>query len=256
MLPVRDHNPSGHVPVVSWALIAVNITLFMAFYPLGSDASVRAVYLEWGMVPARLGAGEGLLTPITAMFIHGGWVHLGLNMLFLRVFGDNVEAEMGPLRFLGFYLACGLIAFALQFLAGPGSRVPIAGASGAVAGVMGAYFLMFPRARVDLLVYYVVGLRTFAVPAWALLGVWLLVQVAGGLATPSGSSTAFWAHIGGFMAGVGLSAPTWRQLGGVRFWRRFGGRPPHPEASAAIPVVRRAGAVLPPPQPRGLFRRD
>ena len=256
MLPVRDHNPSGHVPVVSWTLIAVNILVFMAFYPLGSAASVLAVYHDWGMVPARISDGDGLLTPVTALFLHGGWLHLGLNMLFLRVFGDNVEAEMGPLRFVGFYLACGLIAFALQFIARTDSPVPIAGASGAVAGVMGAYFLMFPRARVDLLVYYIIGLRTFAVPAWALLGLWLLVQVAGGLATPSGSSVAFWAHVGGFLAGVALSAHTWRQLGGVRFWRRFGGLPPHPQAPAAIPVVRRAGAVLPPPQSRGLFRRD
>lgn len=256
MLPIRDHNPSGQVPYVSWALIAVNILVFMAYYPLGTEPSVVEVYHTWGMVPAHLSAATDLWTPLTAMFIHGGWVHLGLNLLFLRVFGDNVEAEMGSLGFLGFYLASGLIAFAMQYLAGPLSPVPIAGASGAVAGVMGAYFLMFPRARVDLAVYYVVGIRTVAVPAWALLGLWFAVQVWGGLATPAGGGVAFWAHVGGFLAGVALSARTWRLRGGMLFWSRFHGLPPHPQAAFAIPVVRRPGAVLPPPQARGLFRRD
>lgn len=256
MLPIRDRNPSGQVPYVSWALIAVNIVVFMAYYPLGSDASVNEVYHTWGMVPARLSSGDGLWTVLSALFVHGGWLHLGLNLLFLWVFGDNVEAEMGSLGYLGFYLACGLIAFALQYVAGPMSPVPVAGASGAVAGVMGAYFLMFPRARVDLLVYYVVGLRTFAVPAWALLGVWFTVQVWGGLSTPAGGAVAFWAHVGGFLAGVGLSAHTWRMRGGLLFWGRFHGLPPHPEAAFHVPVVRRRGIVLPPPQPRGLFRRD
>ncbi|MCB1391507.1 MAG: rhomboid family intramembrane serine protease [Rhodobacteraceae bacterium] len=256
MLPIRDRNPSGQVPAVSWALIAVNILVFMAYFPLGSERSVIEVYQTWGLVPARLSAGEGASTLVTAMFIHGGWLHLGLNMLFLRVFGDNIEAEMGSLRFLAFYLGCGLVAFALQYAAVPLSPVPVAGASGAVAGVMGAYFLMFPRARVDLAVYYVIGIRTFAVPAWALLGVWFAVQVWGGLSTPSGAGVAFWAHVGGFLAGVGLSARTWRMRGGMLFWGRFHGLPPHPEAAIAVPVVRRRGAVLPPPRPRGLFRRD
>ncbi len=255
MLPIRDRNPSGQTPAMTWALIAVNILVFMAYYPLGSAESVQAVYQEWAMIPARISTGEGLATPVTAMFLHGGWLHLGLNLLFLRIFGDNLEAEMRPLPFLGFFLLTGLIAFGLQVLAQPLSPVPVAGASGAVAGVMGAYLLMFPRARVDVALYYIVGLRVVALPAWLLLGLWLALQVWGGLASPASGGIAFWAHVGGFLAGMGLSTRLWRRRGGARFWHRFHGLPPHPQAALAMPVVRRRGAVLPPPQSRGLFRR-
>jgi len=254
MLPIRDHEPSGQVPRAAWVLIAVNITVFMAYYPLGSDFSVSTVYRDWAVVPARLSTGEGLWTPLTALFIHDGWFHLGLNLLFLRVFGERVEAATGPLRFVLSYLLCGIIATALQVLADPGSPTPLAGASGAVAGVMGAYLLMFPRAKVDLLVYYILGLRTWAVPAWALLGLWFGLQVWGGLATPASGGIAFWAHVGGFLAGMALCARDWRLRGGRRLWRR--GAPPPAGAPVAMPVVRRRGVILPPPQARGLFRRD
>ncbi|MCB1395993.1 MAG: rhomboid family intramembrane serine protease [Rhodobacteraceae bacterium] len=257
MLPIRDRNPSGETPYVSWGLIAVNIAVFLAYWPLGSDASVHAVFHDWGMVPLALSEGTALFTPFTAMFVHGGWLHLGLNMLFLRIFGDNLEAEMGPLWFLVFYILCGLIAFFVQYVAAPLSPVPVAGASGAVAGVMGGYFLMFPRARVDMVFYLVVMLRVVAVPAWLLLSAWFALQVWGGLATPSDSgSVAFWAHVGGFLAGVALTVRLWRMRGGRMFWSRFHGLPPHPSAELSVPVVRRRGATLPPPQPRGLFRRD
>ncbi|WP_342748802.1 rhomboid family intramembrane serine protease [Pararhodobacter marinus] len=256
MLPFRDRNPSGCVPYVTWAVIIANVLAFAAFYPLGTDASVARIYHDWGLIPDRFLRGEGLVTPLTAMFVHGGWIHLALNMLFLRVFGDNLEAELGSLRFGLFYLACGIVAFALQVLAEPSSPVAIAGASGAVAGVMGGYLLMFPRARVEMLLWYVVGLRVVAVPAWALLGAWFVVQVAGGMTTPADGGVAFWAHVGGFLAGVALCSRTWRLRGGRIFWRRFGGVPPHPTAQVVIPVVRRRGAApLPPAQPNGLFRR-
>lgn len=256
MLPIRDRNPSGQTPYVTWTLIAVNIAIFLSYYPLGTEASLVDVYHEWGLVPAQLSQGHNLITPFTAMFVHGGWFHIGLNMLFLRVFGDNLEAELGRLRFLAFYIGCGLVAFALQYVASPMTQVPVAGASGAVAGIMGGYLLMFPRARVDLLVYFIVGLRTYAVPAWALLGVWFGLQVWGGLSTPAGGGVAFWSHIGGFLAGVALLYRVWRLKGGRYFWRRFHGLPPHPEADFAVPVVRRRGMALPPPQARGLFRRE
>ncbi len=256
MLPIRDRNPSGRTPFATWALIALNVAAFMAYWPAGTTASVLAVYQDWGMVPAQLAQGEALFSPLTAMFVHGGWLHLALNMLFLRIFGDNLEAEMGALPFLGFYLLSGLVAFFLQFLAAPQSVVPVAGASGAVAGVMGGYLLMFPRARVDLLIYYVVGFRVVAVRAWILLGLWFVLQVWGGLSTPAGGAVAFWAHVGGFLAGVMLSVRLWRLHGGMMFWDRFHGLPPHPQARFSIPVVRRPGTVLPPPQARGLFRRD
>ncbi|GAB4259793.1 MAG: rhomboid family intramembrane serine protease [Pararhodobacter sp.] len=238
-------------------MIVLNVAVFLAYWPLGTDQSVARVFAEWGMVPARISTGEAMITPLTAMFVHGGWLHIGLNMLFLRIFGDNLEDEMGGPKFLGFYLLCGLIAFFVQYIAAPGSQVPVAGASGAVAGVMGGYFLMFPRARVDVALYLVVTVRVIAVPAWLLLSAWFVLQVWGGMATPAGSgSVAFWAHVGGFSAGVALTVPLWRMRGGRNFWHRFHGLPPHPSAGAAIPVVRRRGAKLPPPQSRGLFRRD
>lgn len=256
MLPIRDRNPSGRVPYVTWCLIIANVLVFAAFYPLGTDATVGRIYHDWGLIPARLIEGKALITPLTAMFIHGGWLHLGLNMLFLRVFGDNLEAEMGGPGFALFYVACGLVAFALQVLAGPTSPVAIAGASGAVAGIMGGYLLMFPRARVELLVWYVVGLRVVAVPAWLLLGAWFTIQVAGGMSTPADGGVAFWSHIGGFLAGVILCSRMWRMRGGQIFWRRFNGVPPHPTAQVSIPVVRRPGTELPPARPNGLFRRN
>ena len=119
MLPIRDRNPSGQTPYVTWALIAVNVAVFMAYWPLGTTESVHEVFRQWGMVPTRLSQGQGLYTPLTAMFVHGGWLHIALNMLFLRIFGDNLEAEMGHARFLGFYLLTGLIAFVLQYIAAP-----------------------------------------------------------------------------------------------------------------------------------------
>lgn len=256
MLPIRDRNPSGHAPYASWLLIALNVAAFMAYWPLGTDASVAAVFHNWGMIATRLNGGDGWYTPLTAMFVHGGWLHLALNMLFLRIFGDNLEAEMGALRFLGFYLLCGLIANAMQYAADVHSVVPVAGASGAVAGVMGGYLLMFPRARVDLLLYFVVGVRVIAVPAWLLLGVWFALQVWGGVITQAGGAVAFWAHVGGFLAGVALCVRLWRLRGGTMFWHRFHGLPPHPAARFAMPVVRRRGAVLPAPQAHGLFRRE
>ncbi|WP_417587030.1 rhomboid family intramembrane serine protease [Pararhodobacter oceanensis] len=255
MLPIRDRNPSGHTPYVTHALIALNVAVFLAYWPAGTGASIDEVFRTWGMVPARLSAGEGLYTPLTSVFVHGGWFHIGLNMLFLRIFGDNLEAEMGHLKFLGFYLLCGVLAALMQYVSALHSEVPVAGASGAVAGVMGGYFLMFPRARVEVGFYLVVAFRIIAMPAWLLLSLWFALQVWGGMSTPaSSSSVAFWAHIGGFLAGVLLSVRMWRMRGGRMFWHRFHGLPPHPTAEYAVPVVRRRGARLPPPQARGLFR--
>lgn len=256
MLPIRDRNPSGRTPHVTWALIALNVAVFFAYFPAGTNTSVQAVYDTWGMVPRNLWNGEGAETLLTAMFVHGGWLHLALNMLFLRIFGDNLEAELGKAQFLAFYVISGLVAFALQFLAAPLSLVPVAGASGAVAGVMGGYLLMFPRARVVLLFYFVIGFRTVAVPAWALLSLWFVVQVWGGLTTSASGSIAFWAHVGGFLTGVALCVRPWRLRGAAMFWHRFHGLPPHPQAQFAMPVVRRPGELLPPPTSRGLFRRE
>ncbi len=257
MIPIRDHHPSQRTAFVVYALIVLNVGVFLAYWPLGTNGSAMRVFLDWGLVPARLTGGGGWLTPLTSQFLHGGWLHLGFNMLFLWIFGDNLEEEWGHLRFLGFYLACGVLAGLVQVAAEPGSTVPVVGASGAVAGVLGGYFLMFPRARIDLLVWLVIILRIVVVPAWLLLGVWLALQVFGGLNSPAGEGgVAFWAHVGGFVAGVALTFRLWRRRGGVHFWRRFGGHPPHPVARHAIPVVRRRGTRLPEPQSRGIFRRQ
>lgn len=256
MLPYRDRNPSGQIPYVTWALIALNTVVFLSYWPLGTDESVGAVFRQFGMVPITLESGASPGSVLTAMFIHGGWFHLILNMLFLYIFGDNLEAELGHLRFLGLYLGAGIIANLLQWLAASGSSIAVGGASGAIAGVMGGYLLMFPRARILVLFYLIVRFRAVAVPAWALLGLWFGLQVAGGLTTQAGaSSVAFWAHIGGFLAGVMLTARQWRLRGGPKFWHRFHGLPPHPEAAQSVPVVRRRRADLPPPKSRGLFGR-
>lgn len=255
MIPIRDHHPSQKPPLITFSLIVVNVGLFLAYWPLGSDAAVMALFLDWGLVPNRLGDASGWMSLISAQFLHGGWLHLGFNMLFLWIFGDNLEEEWGHFRFLGFYLLCGVLAGLFQWAANPASAVPIVGASGAVAGVLGGYLLMFPRARIDVVVWLVVVLRVVTLPAWLLLGLWLAVQVFGGLSSPAnGGGIAFWAHVGGFLAGVALTWPLWRARGGRHFWRRFGGHPPHPEARFSIPVVRRRGVDLPPPV-RGLFRK-
>lgn len=257
MFPIRDCNPSGRTPYVTWALIAINLVAFLAYWPAGTNESVAATFQAWGLVPSTFQGLDTAHTVFTSMFIHGGWIHLGTNLLFLWIFGDNLEDEMGALNFLGFYVVCGVLANLLQVLAAPNSVVPIGGASGAIAGVMGGYLLMFPKARVDLAIYYVIGVRMVPVPAWALLSLWFGLQVWGGLTASSGSSSvAFWAHVGGFLWGVLLTYRLWQRHGGSHFWGRFHGLPPHPTSHVAVPVVRRRGTVLPPVQSTGLFAGD
>jgi membrane associated rhomboid family serine protease len=146
------------------------------------------------------------LTPFTSMFMHGGWFHIVGNLWFLWVFGDNVEDSMGPLRFVVFYVLCGLAAVAAQSLANPASAVPMVGASGAIGGVMGAYALLYPRVPVHMLVVLGFYIDRIAVPALLMLGYWLLIQVLAGLPTlgGGGAGVAFWAHVGGFLTGLGL----------------------------------------------------
>jgi membrane associated rhomboid family serine protease len=232
MIPLRDHNPAERTPYVNWALIALNLLVFLAYLPLfGDDRALGAFYGEYGVVPARVTAGEGWGALLTSQFLHGGWLHLGFNMLFLWIFGDNMEEEWGHLPYLGFYLGCGVAAAAVQVLADPSSRVPMVGASGAIAGVLGGYLLLFPRARVDVLFIIVVIFRVVPLPAWLMLGGWFALQILGGIASdPTGGGVAYWAHAGGFVAGVALTLPLWLRRGGPAFWRRTDGAPPHPEA--------------------------
>ena len=169
-------------------------------------------------------------------------VHPG-NMLFLYIFGDNIEDEMGHGPYLGFYLLTGVAAALAQYVIAPFSGVPTVGASGAIAGVMGGYLLMFPKAKVDILIIFIVFFRIFPIPAWVMLMLWFGMQFIGGLgANPDAGGVAYWAHAGGFVAGLVFVIPLWLRRGGTVFWSRTHGHPPHPEAQyvrSRIPKVRR-----------------
>ncbi|GAB4246224.1 MAG: rhomboid family intramembrane serine protease [Deltaproteobacteria bacterium] len=209
MIPIRDTIPSARVPVVNTLLIAANLLLFFHEVSLGENL---LPFLErYAVVPARLLGGRHLsamelLTPVTAMFLHGGWLHVLGNMLYLYIFGDNVEDAFGHVRYLFFYLACGVASFAVQIAFQRASTVPNLGASGAIAGVLGAYFLLYPRARVVTLLPLFVFFTFVEIPAVVFLGLWFLMQFVSGAASLGRSAAtggvAWWAHIGGFVAGI------------------------------------------------------
>jgi hypothetical protein len=211
MFPLRDENPPLSTPYVTRALIAANVAAFVFQWLLGDE--VRGLVLAWGLVPLRLtgGLAEGVgpataaaPTLVTSMFLHGGWLHLLGNLWYLWIFGDNVEDRLGHARFLLFYLASGLAAAAVHILSSPASRVPTIGASGAVAGVLGAYLVLHPRARVLTLVPLFPFFQVVALPAVLLLGLWLLFQFVGGTLAQAGpgGGVAWWAHVGGFVFGM------------------------------------------------------
>ncbi|MBN9887748.1 rhomboid family intramembrane serine protease [Salipiger abyssi] len=245
MFPIRDHNPSGRTPYVTYGLIVANILIFLSYWSLFQQPrALNAFFYDWALIPALVSEGGGLTGMLTSMFLHGGVAHLAGNMLFLFIFGDNIEDEMGHLRFLGFYLACGLLAALTHYLAAPFSPVPTVGASGAIAGVMGGYLLLFPRARVDILVILIVFFKILPIPAWIVLAVWFALQVFGGVGSAAeGSGVAYWAHLGGFVAGLLLTVPVWLRRGGPRYWNRTQGHPPHPAArytdTTTIPKIGR-----------------
>ena len=244
MFPIRDHNPSGGRPYVVYALIAINIAVFLLQLPYsGNDRALAGFWGNFALYPAAVTQYGDYTGILTSMFLHAGWMHIGGNMLFLWIFGDNLEDQMGHVGFLIFYLACGILAALAHIYSAPGSTVPTVGASGAIAGVMGGYLLLFPRARVDVVVIIVIFFRVFTLPAWVMLGIWFALQVFGGFSTPAqGSGVAFWAHAGGFIAGIVLTLPVWLRRGGAGFWNRTHGQPPHPEITyrrSSIPSVRR-----------------
>lgn len=246
MFPIRDHNPSERTPWMTWVLIAVNLSVFALTLPLqGDERAIFDVFWTWGLVPAKITEGFGYTGFVSAMFLHAGVMHLAGNMLFLWIFGDNLEDRLGHVGFLAFYLASGLGAALLQIAAAPESLVPMVGASGAIAGVMGGYLMLFPRARVDVLVFFVVFVRILPLPAWLMLGLWFALQVFLGLTSPAdGGGVAYWAHAGGFLVGAGAILPAWLRAGGLQFWKRTQGHPDHPEAryrlvQSSIPHVRK-----------------
>lgn len=212
MLPLRDDNPTQQVPYVTYGLMAVCVAVYL--YQMGlSPREDRTLILALGMIPAVVLGDEtlppdlamvpALATPITSMFLHGGFFHLAGNMLYLWIFGNNVEDAMGSLRFLAFYVICGLAAALVHGLQAADSVIPMVGASGAISGVLGAYLLLFPWARVFVWFGFVF---VFWVPAALVLGLWFAFQAFGLLEDPGGvqSGVAFWAHLGGFVAGMML----------------------------------------------------
>jgi membrane associated rhomboid family serine protease len=236
MFPIRDHNPSRQTPYVTYALIIANVAVFLGYWlTIRDDYGLNVFFYTWGLVPARVMAGQGYETVLTSMFLHGGWMHLLGNMWFLWLFGDNLEDEMGHGHYLLFYLMGGLAAAALQVGADPDAAVPMVGASGAIAGVMGGYLLLFPKARVDVLFIFVIFFRVFAIPAWIVLGIWFGIQLFSGVAVPSdGAGVAYLAHVGGFLGGLVLAVPALLWRGGRVYWQANKGKPPHPPAEYAF----------------------
>jgi membrane associated rhomboid family serine protease len=224
MFPYRDDNPTILTPYATIGLIAVNVLAWVVVQGMGMEPALSRSVCQLGLIAGEIlhraapgtsvPIGPGVecvitstsawYTPLTSMFLHGGWLHLLGNMWFLWVFGNNVEDSMGHGRFVLFYVLCGLAAAAAQMLVNPSSVIPMVGASGAISGVMGAYIVLYPRVRVHMLVFLFIFITRITVPAWMMLGYWFLLQVLGGLpmlANESGG-VAFWAHTGGFVAGM------------------------------------------------------
>ena len=200
-LPLRDVIPSRTAPVVTIALILLNSAAFL-FERTLTDPQLQAFVTFYGLVPAYFSVGS----LVTSMFLHTGWLHFLGNMLYLWIFGDNIEDRVGHGRFLLFYLLCGGAAAFGQVVASPDSLVPMVGASGAIAGVMGAYFVLFPRSRVLTLVWVILYVDVVEIPALFFLGFWFALQLVSGVGSYGlrGGGIAFWAHAAGFLAGMGL----------------------------------------------------
>jgi len=203
MFPIGDDDSSERsVPIVTYLLIVVNVLFFFVELSGGEPFIER-----WSVVPRRLIANPGadVVTVFTSMFMHGGWLHLGGNMLYLWIFGDNVEDRFGSAKYLLFYLLCGIAATVAQVLAGPGSNVPNLGASGAIAGVLAAYLVLFPRGQVKVLM----GRGVIPMPALVVIGLWIVLQFINGIGSITQSAetggVAYMAHIGGFVAGLVLT---------------------------------------------------
>ena len=215
MFPIHDDNPTHQTPFVTIALIVINVLAFLYELSLDSQEMLNAFIRMWGVVPAQLVGdfGSEFLTLFSSMFLHGGWLHLGGNMLYLWIFGNNVEDRLGHFRYIIFYLLAGLLASAAQVFIDPSETLPNIGASGAIAGVMGAYILEWPRARVATAVIFFYFLRIIYIPALIVLGIWFILQFFNGVAGLTDVSAeavggvAFFAHIGGFVAGLLLMKP-------------------------------------------------
>ncbi len=216
MIPVRDDQPRFSTPYVTYFLIGLNLVVFL-FEASLSPRGFKVLLFQLGMIPSNItgvftgthetGLAASFLPTLTSMFLHGSWMHVIGNMWFLWIFGDNIEDYLGHFKYLVFYLLCGFGAALAQVILNPHSRVPTVGASGAIAGVLGAYFLLYPRAKV--LIWFPIFFL-FYLPAWVTLGYWFAMQFVSGAATSianyseTSGGVAFWAHVGGFLAGIVL----------------------------------------------------
>jgi membrane associated rhomboid family serine protease len=214
MIPIGDDDDHGPPALVTWVLIGLNALAFMLELSKGSGAALQAFVTAWGVVPREYSTGRDIApliplpfwsTLITSMFLHGGLMHIGGNMLYLWIFGDNLERVMGHVKYLVFYLVTGILAGLAHIVSGPESTVPSVGASGAISGVLGGYLLLFPKNRVKVLTRGGVA----AVPAFVMLGLWIVLQLVSGLGSmarteQTGGGVAYMAHIGGFVAGLVL----------------------------------------------------
>jgi membrane associated rhomboid family serine protease len=224
MFPLRDENPTELIPYITVTLIAINVAVWFVVQGAGLDMqTLQQSVCTFGAIPAEI-TGQGGAAPrmrglqcptggltwsavLTSMFLHGSWMHLIGNMWFLWIFGNNIEDSLGHGRFILFYLLTGAAASAGHILSEPASTIPMVGASGAISGIMGAYLLLYPRVRILTLFFFVIFIRIIPLPAWIMLGYWFLIQLASGTTTGAASGVAFWAHIGGFVAGLALVKP-------------------------------------------------
>jgi membrane associated rhomboid family serine protease len=232
VIPLHDDVPARRFPVVTAFFIAANVAVFVFELTLPrAGLTLTGLYARAGVTPFELAHGLDVpprdlvpwwATMFSAMFIHGGWLHLIFNMLYLWIFGNSVEDAMTRPRFVALYLVCGMVATATQVMSAASSTVPLIGASGAIAGVLGAYIVLFPRARVLSVLTLGVIFPVVSVPAWILLGVWLAIQAVEGLLSfgHPAAGVAFFAHVGGFVAGMGLALLLARRPRRATFGRR------------------------------------
>src|ERR1043166_1466452 len=223
MFPLRDDTPTTKPALITWLIIAINLVVWVVVQGAGAGDTVAASVCNYGLIPGELlqtvtpGAsfpmGDGLVCAMDAgraplhilysMFLHGSWGHILGNLWFLFIFGDNVEEALGHVPYLFFYLLSGVAAAALQVVLDPTSMIPMVGASGAISGVLGAYLVLYPRARVHNLIFLGFWITTTRLPAFVMLGYWILLQLFGGFVQQAGGGgTAFWAHVGGFATGI------------------------------------------------------
>lgn len=208
MFPIKDHNPSYKTPIITYIIIMLCSAAWL--YELSLWNSLDAFFQEWALQPAEIIAWESIHTLFTSMFLHGGWMHIIWNMLFLYIFWDNLEARMGHFKFILFYLLSWLVASALQIYSDPTSLIPNIGASGAIAWVMWGYLLLYPKAKVDTIIMLWVAMKKITLPAFFMLGYWFATQVFSWVWTIWDVSTwgvAFWAHVWGFVAWLILVIP-------------------------------------------------